>query len=249
MGQVPFDANQTEVFTSYLLIGNGRVGRHFSRYFDLESIPYKSWSRNEDLARLRTCSEEASHILLAISDPSIESFYRTHEFLRGKTVVHFSGALSIAGLPGAHPLMAFADELYDLETYRRIPFVVETGWNPAAILPRLTNPVHFVDPARKPLYHALCAMSGNFTVLLWEKVFREFESTLALPRETLFPYMERIVQNLAQAPSGTSVLTGPLARGDRDMVERHLSVLKNDPYENVYRAFVTAFDAAKKTKA
>lgn len=248
MGQVPFDATKNGVFTSYLLIGNGRVGRHLSRYFDLESIPYQSWSRKEDIGHLRTRSENSSHILLAISDPAIEAFYRAHDFFRGKTVVHFSGALAIPGIAGAHPLMSFADELYDLETYRRIPFVVESGWNPSEVLPRLTNPVHTIDPENKALYHALCAMSGNFTVLLWEKTFREFESELGLPKSVLLPYLERVVQNLARSPLGKSVLTGPLARGDREMVERHVSELNGDPYAGVYRAFVDAHDREKGTQ-
>lgn len=243
MGQVPFMA---EVFTSYLIVGGGRVARHFARYFELASIPHQIWTRKEDVAALRARAEGSSHVLLLISDGAIEGFYRAHSFLHGKTVVHCSGSLASDLVPGAHPLMTFADELYGLDTYRNIPFIVEKDRDPRELLPKLSNPIHFIDKGDKGLYHALCAMSGNFTVLLWEKAFREFETRLGIPRSALLPYLERVAKNLAQVPPGQSVLTGPLARGDRAVIERHLQQLEDDPYEGVYRAFVAAFERERR---
>jgi len=240
MGQVP-------VFTSYLLIGGGRVARHFARYFDFESIPYSTWSRGkDDESRLRSLAERASHVLLLISDSAIEPFFSSHPFLHAKVAVHVSGALASPLLPSAHPPMTFNNDdpgdPYDLETYRRIPFVLERGRGTMTeLLPRLSNPAWSIESAHKTLYHALCVMSGNFTVLLWEKMFAEFER-LGLPKETALPYLDRIARNLAASPAGHSVLTGPLVRGDRAVIERHLSVLNGDPFEGVYRAFLNAHD-------
>lgn len=243
MGQVP-------VFTSYLLIGDGRVARHFARYFNLESIPYSTWTRGKgDERQLRSLAEHASHILLLISDGAIEPFFTSHSFLQTKVVVHASGALASPLLPSAHPLMTFPpipippiqETSYDLETYRHIPFVLENGRGTMAeLLPRLSNPAWSIESAHKTLYHALCVMSGNFTVLLWEKMFAEFER-LELPKETALPYLDRIARNLATSPAGRTVLTGPLVRDDHAVMERHLSVLNGDPFEGVYRAFVHAY--------
>jgi predicted short-subunit dehydrogenase-like oxidoreductase (DUF2520 family) len=244
--------------TSYLIIGDGRVAKHIARYFELESIAYTQWSRNgsrpkeaagskaDDLGslnRLRDLASSASHILLLISDRAIESFYNEHPFLHGKVCVHFSGSLVLPRIHGAHPLMTFSLEPYDLDTYRRIPFVIEKGSSGfEQLLPGLTNPHFALDPQYKPLYHALCVMSGNFTVILWEKVFSEFEKTLGLKREVLLPYLSQVTENLARSNPGASVLTGPLARGDRGVIEKHLSTLGSDPFANVYQAFVDAFD-------
>jgi predicted short-subunit dehydrogenase-like oxidoreductase (DUF2520 family) len=138
----------------------------------------------------------------------------------------------------AHPLMTFSNELYDHETYRRIPFVCGRGGvGFAALFPELPNPSFVIDPRDMPRYHALCTMAGNFTTLLWAKAFEDFEGRLRLPRETLYPYLERVAANLA---ASSAPLTGPLARGDLATVGRHLEALDGDPYGEVYRAFVAA---------
>ena len=76
--------------------------------------------------------------------------------------------------------------------------------------------------------------------MLWAKAFDDFEHRLGLPREVLEPYLERTRLNIAV--SGRDALTGSLARGDRRTVERDLRALEGDPYHEVYRAFIGAFE-------
>ncbi len=234
---------QVPVFSSFLIVGNGRLARHLRHYFSLENVPFRSWYRQQN-QDLQSALRDISHVLLAISDRAIEPFYSEYPELSKKQCVHFSGSLYTNNIPGAHPLMTFADELYDLETYRQIPFVIERG-GPRfeELLPGLKNKFYELDPDKKGLYHALCSLSGNFTVMLWEKVFREFENKLGLPKEVLVPYLQRTAANLAQSPKEKSVLTGPLVRGDQATIERHLSVLSGDPYRKIYAAFVAAHSA------
>ena len=77
----------------YLLIGNGRVARHFQHYFTLLQIPFAAWHRQEPLAKLHSQLEQATHILLLISDQAIDEFSITH--LQGSNAlrIHFSGSL------------------------------------------------------------------------------------------------------------------------------------------------------------
>jgi hypothetical protein len=235
MGQVP-------AFSSFLVVGNGRLARHLRRYFELEALPYCAWSRksSENLSHLIASS---SHVLLAISDNAIEPFITEHPELSLKQVVHFSGSKVIQGAPSAHPLMTFtADAFYDRETYRKIPFILEKNRTPLErLLPGLANPSFEIEADKKGLYHALCTLSGNFTVLLWEKVFADFESKLGLPKSALEPYLRQVTENLVHAPSGKTVLTGPLVRGDNQTIEKHLHELNNDPYRDVYMAFTQAY--------
>jgi predicted short-subunit dehydrogenase-like oxidoreductase (DUF2520 family) len=166
-----------------------------------------------------------------------------------KTWVHFSGSLSFSQIVGAHPLMTFSYELYDLDTYRRIPFVLEEGrGNLNEILPGLTNSNHFIEAKNKGLYHALCAMSGNFSIILWEKAFNDFESKLNLPRTVLLPFLERITENLRASVPNKSILTGPLVRGDQAVIDKHLFELHSDPFLDVYRAFTHAYTVQKSTQ-
>src|SRR5690606_25694883 len=114
------------------------------------------------------------------------------------------------------------------------------------LLPGLKNKAYEIDPEQKGLYHALCSLAGNFTVMLWEKAFSDFERRLGLPKEVLTPFLHRTAANLANSSGEKSVLTGPLVRGDQVTIERHLGVLNGDPYREVYAAFVAAYSANAK---
>ncbi len=229
----------------YAVIGAGRVARHFCHYLDLLNIPYRSWSRAHDapqalLASLLPCER----ILLLISDGAIELFIReqleVHPALKDKTRIHFSGALVTPQAFGAHPLMTFGQDVYSLAHYQKIPFVVEAGAPAfAELLPGLPN-AHFTLPAeQKALYHSLCVLSGNFSCLLWQKLFTELEKSLNLPKEIAIPYLEQLTHNLQHRPE--EALTGPLARGDQTTLDKNMAALEGDPFQKVYQAFVEAY--------
>lgn len=159
--------------------------------------------------------------------------------------LHFSGALVTPLAFGAHPLMTFGPDLYSLEKYKSIPFVVEEGTAEfSQLLPGLPNRHVLLKPEQKALYHALCVMGGNFTCLLWQKVFDRFAQDFGFAPDVAFPYMQQQMENLML--DYKSALTGPLARGDQATIEKNLAALAGDPFEDVYRAFVSAYEREKK---
>ncbi len=236
MGQVPAPQR-------YLIIGNGRTARHFMHYFNREYIPCETWSRSDSPQELRKRAKISTHALILLSDPAIEPFLTENPFLASLVCLHFSGSLLTDKAIGAHPLMTFSYDLYDLETYRKIPFIIEKGTEFQHALPGLKNPHFEIAREDKTRYHALCVLSGNFSILLWEKAFADFETRLGLPRSVLFPYLERVSSNLRAADG--SVLTGPLKRGDQVTIQRHLSALENDPFQKVYEAFVDCYQSSQ----
>jgi len=230
---------------TYGLIGRGRVAIHMARYLELEAQSFVTWHRGMP-SPPGTALASADIILLAISDDAIQPFIDDHPGLRQRPIVHFSGSLVVDGADGLHPLMTFGPELYDLETYRSIPFIEEKkGAAFRDLFPQLSNPSWPLDPEHKALYHALCVLAGNFTTLLWSKAFEDFEQRLGLPREALQPFLAQICRNTSMA--GRTALTGPLARGDIGTVTRDLRALEGDPYERVYRAFAAIFDLGEVT--
>lgn len=235
-------ANAERSGSKYLIIGDGRLARHLQAYFRFEALPYLNWSRKSEQSKnLETLAEQATHILLAISDSAIEPFLQSHRYLQEKTCVHFSGALVTPLAASAHPLMTFTQETYTHDRYLEIPFVLERGRGILQdLLPGLKNPSFEIDASQKVRYHALCVMSGNFTTLLWEKTFAEF-AKLGLPKEVLSPYLNQITENLETSIAGKSVLTGPLVRRDQKTIDGHLKELSADPYADVYRSFVNAY--------
>ena len=233
----------------YALLGGGRLARHFHHYFSLLNLPVSGWARDRNSAcnthdsantadRLRAAIRPASHVLLLVSDSAIAEVLKRYPFLHEKTLVHCSGALSIPGVAGAHPLMTFSHELYTMEQYRRIPFMVDAGHAFADLLPGVPNPHFQISLEDKPRYHALCVMAGNFSQILWQAATERF-TAMGLPPSTLSPYLRQVTANFMHNPD--SALTGPLSRGDRATIERNLKALAGDPLEPVYRAFVELY--------
>ncbi len=224
--------------TPYLVIGRGRLSRHFQHYFRLEAIDFEQWDRSSPVP-IEGSLARARAVLLLISDDAIEGFLQRHADRGPALWVHCSGSISTPLAESAHPLMCFGTDLYELATYRRIPFVCDAGRQTfGQLFPELRNPHVEIDPASRALYHALCSMGGNFTTLLWQKVFAASEATLGLDRSVFFPFLEQVARNLT---TNCAPLTGPLARGDDSTIDRHLQALEGDPFEAVYRAFVSAF--------
>jgi hypothetical protein len=168
-----------------------------------------------------------------VSDGAIADLVSRYPFLHQKTLLHCSGALSIPGVAGAHPLMTFGHELYTLGQYQKIPFMVDQGHDFAALLPGLCNPHFPVRLEDKPRYHALCVMAGNFSQILWQAASSGFEG-MGLPPETLAPYLQQVVCNFIANPG--AALTGPLSRGDMNTIRRNLNALNGDPLQPVYQA-------------
>jgi len=229
MGQVP----------TYLIIGDGRVARHFSHYLSLLRIPCRQWSRSQDIS-LSEIIKDSSQLLLLISDSAIESFIKEHACLSGMRLIHFSGQLVTEAAYGAHPLMTFGPELYTLQDYREIPWILERG-APAfsELLPGLPNPHFVISKQEKNYYHALCVMSNNFTTILWSKFFNEMNDRFQIPKEHLLPILRRTMTNMCG--DHEAALTGPLVRGDTSTIEANIASLEGDVYAEVYRAFVAAY--------
>jgi 2-dehydropantoate 2-reductase len=239
MGQVPENLEPTR----YLLVGDGRVARHMARYLDFKGISYASWSRK--LAQSKNLSFEsaaarASVVIFLIRDDVIEEFItKNKDAVAGKFLIHFSGSLVSNLAYGMHPLMTFGPEFYELKDYESIPFVTDSE-GPAFqnVFPELKNPAYAIPQEKRPLYHALCVLAGNFTTLLWSKAKNDFEKNLELPSHLLNGYARKVLENVLR--EGDAALTGPLARRDSGTIEKNLAALKRDPYASVYRAFVEA---------
>jgi len=219
----------------YLIIGAGKLAKHLDHYLKLLGVSVSSWDRSQDPHLLHSKLSEATHVLLAISDSALQSFY--HKNLDGleKTVIHFSGALHIDGMIAAHPLMTFGPQLYELETYRRIHFILTGVTSLQDAIPELPNSFSLLSSEKKSLYHALCVMAGNFPIILWQKMFYDFEK-LGISAEAPRVYLEAALKNSLQNPQ--TALTGPLARNDRATIQKNIEALENDPFQQIYLAFV-----------
>ncbi|TAL33488.1 MAG: DUF2520 domain-containing protein [Alphaproteobacteria bacterium] len=314
----------------YLIIGNGRVARHFVHYFSLLKIKqYSQWDRSQPVARLKELVDDSNRILLAIRDDAIEPFIDEHlstakvcehvqalnqgyaalqtgasadtvrdmeralkffagshgdlpanrknianagkalevlpgageagvrrlglkidaikKGLRAPIRIHFSGSLVSKKAWGAHPLMTFGPDLYPLEKYLSIPFVVDEKAPPfSELFPSLHNPNVRLNERQKAKYHALCVMSGNFSCLLWQKLFESLSEEFGISPHTADMYLRQQADNLLA--NYKTALTGPLARGDQATIAKNLKALDHDPFQGIYQAFVEAWPSIKQEK-
>jgi predicted short-subunit dehydrogenase-like oxidoreductase (DUF2520 family) len=232
---------------NYAIVGGGRLARHFSHYFQSLEIPHTCWTRDGQCSfnsielsdaeqRLRETVGKADRVLLLVSDNAIGALLKQYPFLHEKRLIHCSGALSFPGIAGAHPLMTFSDDLYELETYRSVPFVVEAGHSFEDLFPGLPNPHFSINVEDKARYHAMCVMAGNFSQVLWQGISERFEQQFDLPAGSLHPYLKRVAGNFIEAPK--AALTGPLIRGDQQTIEKNIQSLDGDPLQDLYRAYV-----------
>ncbi len=234
----------------HLLIGNGKLSMHFEKYFAELGLRFESWRAPRALTADLFRRFNFTHVWLLVSDDAISEVYSRlregiTEFgtLSDETrFLHTSGASVIPGIIGAHPLMTFGPMLYDAETYRRVPFIVENSFDgslPNSLLGSLPNLSVYLDPEKRALYHSLVSVAGNFPALLWAEVFNRFERELGLSRDLLAPFLFRTLANVIA--SGEEALTGPLVRGDAPTIRRHRSALAGTPLSPVYGAFEEFF--------
>lgn len=218
------------------IVGNGSLAKHLSHYCHLKGIPFISWSRSEDKLSPEEKLHKADTILLLISDDSINDFINRHPDLQKKQLIHCSGSLVTDLAMGYHPLMTFSHSLYGLEFYSTIPFVGEIG-SPhlRELIPEWDNPYYAIPKEQRALYHALCVVGGNFTNIIWAKVFRDFKEQLKLPDEILHPYLEQTVKNIKTDPYNS--LTGPIKRGDTLTMKRNRKALNNRIWNRIYKLF------------
>lgn len=85
---------------------------------------------------------------------------------------------------------------------------------------------------RRALYHAGAAIASNYLVTLY-RVASRLVAEAGAPPEALVPLMERTIENGFE-------LTGPIARGDWETVDRHREALRDTDFEGLYAALAEA---------
>ena len=144
-------------------------------------------------------------------------------------VAHVSGATPLAALDpherrfGMHPLQSFSKA--------RGPEQLDGAWAavtaetderargrlPSSPRPSASRPFE-LDDANRAAYHAGAAIASNYLVTLRRAAGSLLEAAGA-PPEALDPLMRGVIETGFE-------LTGPIARGDWETVERHLAVIR-----------------------
>ena len=193
------------------IIGRGRLGTALSAALRAAGRPVEG-----PLGRGETPSPGVEAVLLCVPDAEIAAVAAT--IPPGPLVGHCSGATPVAPHChfGLHPLMTVTDEGARFEgAGGAIGGTTAEAIELARGLARdLGLNVVEIDDEDRAAYHAAASIASNFLVTLESAA----ERLLGHERELLVPLVRATVENWAKL--GDAALTGPIARGDEETVDR-----------------------------
>jgi predicted short-subunit dehydrogenase-like oxidoreductase (DUF2520 family) len=213
------------MFDDVTVIGAGRAGSTIAARLRERGVPVR---------------EDGALRLLCVPDRAIAEVAAAIE--PGPWVAHVSGGTPLAALGphtrrfSVHPLQTLTQSggsaqldgawgavtAETREAHERAMWLAET---------LALHPFVLADD-RRALYHAGAAMASNFLVTLYRAAERLFDEAGA-PPEALIPLMTRTIENGFD-------LTGPIARGDWETVDRHLNALDRTGLSPLYAALAEA---------
>jgi len=180
------------------------------------------------------------------------------EELRGKIVLHTSGALSSAVLGPVKKCGAAVGSMHPLQTFSGVGipplegkvFAIEGDTAAVRMARQIARalgavPVR-IPGSRKPLYHAAGALAAGAVLVLMEAATQLMTASGMKRREAmraLLPLTRQVLENFERL-GPRSAWTGPLSRADYGVVAAHTEAMKDLPAE-----FVQAYDAVNRLAA
>jgi predicted short-subunit dehydrogenase-like oxidoreductase (DUF2520 family) len=198
-------------------------------------------------------------ILLAVPDDALEKVASelsgTCQIDDKHTVLHLSGVLDATALAplehcgcargSLHPLQSLSDPESAPDRLAGAVAAVEGDDRAMRVARQLARAVGlepFDVPAEsKALYHAAAVFASNYLVTLAttaHRLLRKVGLSEERASEALAPIIRGTVENIVEY-GPERALTGPVARGDRTTIERHLEALPAEQ-EALYRALARA---------
>ncbi|MCK8824895.1 Rossmann-like and DUF2520 domain-containing protein [Fuchsiella alkaliacetigena] len=192
--------------------------------------------------------KEADLILITTPDQVIEGvaqkLFANQLVNKGSCLIHFSGAQTADILTSAaeasldygrlslHPLQSIADIEAGIKKLPESFFTIEgndlgrkVGQN---IIQSLGADYEVISAEAKPLYHAAACVTSNYLVAIMDLALKMNEK-VGISREqalkALMPLAEGTLANIKKMGS-TEALTGPISRGDIEIIESHLESFK-----------------------
>ncbi len=242
------------------LIGCGRVGIAVVRLLQRDNKiagVYDKYKKNERRATrtlhimhnppYKELISQSDVLLIATPDDVIlDAFGKMRKYIKGrKYIFHFSGILPAEIFPkeinihcaSVHPFTTFPEIQV---SSRRRHFYLSIEGNPQAvrIAGKIFNKRNFtlrrITKKEKTLYHLTGVFSSNLLVGLIAAI-NELASKIDWhqeeSRELIFPIIYETLNNIKKFGIRRA-LSGPLRRGDVEVVKKHLNALKRD--KNLY---------------
>ena len=248
------------------VVGAGRVGAVLGAALRSAGHNCTGVSAVSDLSRLRAeallpgvpikpadqVAAESELLILAVPDSVLSDLVRgfssSEVFIPGQFVAHTSGSYGISVFDSApqvspmaiHPVMTFTGTSVDLARLADTPFGVTTtdALRPVAeaLVVEMGGEPVWVPEESRAIYHTAMVLGSNYlNVLVNEAASLLAQSGMESPQRLLAPLLSASLDNALRL--GDKGLTGPVARGDCEVVRKHLDALRDRPSsQSAYRA-------------
>lgn len=263
---------------SLAIIGAGRVGRALGRRlrelgWKIGAVVTRSAASARRAVRFigagKACAEMTRQIpasrviLIATPDDEIAIVAQElarigEEELRGRVVLHTSGAMGSTVLEAVRERGAAVGSMHPLQSFSGVAvpslegkvFTVEGDTQAVRMARKIAralggSPVRIAG-SKKLLYHAAAAMAAGH-VLAVEEAATQLLVSLGMKRSeavrALLPLTRQVLENFETLGS-RSAWTGPLSRRDFKVVRAHLDALQESPKE-----FAQAYEALSRLAA
>ena len=210
------------------VVGRGRVGSALAARLEERGVALRE--------------DDAEIVLLCVPDSAIAATAECQTLVTSQWVGHTSGATPLTAIPHAPlrpPSAADVQPLRDPAqldgAYAAVTGETEEAREVGQELAGLLGLTAFeLAEADRAVYHAGATIASNYLVTLHQAASGLFEEAGA-PPAGLEPLMRRVIGNGFE-------LTGPIARGDWETVERHLEALRErkPQLEPLYRVLAEA---------
>lgn len=143
-----------------------------------------------------------------------------------------------------HPIQTFSDDMGGREAFAGIYFSVQYK-GAKQFIDEFCDEFgcHYIladDSFNRHLYHASCIFASNFLVMMM-KIASDLINKCGLSDEdveyVLYPMMEKTVRNIKNKGIISS-MTGPVMRGDSEVVKNHLKAIEDDDIKEIYKALI-----------
>lgn len=167
------------------------------------------------------------------------------EELQGKVVLHTSGALNAGVLEPVRKCGASVGSMHPLQTFSGVGvpplegkvFAIEGDAAAVRVARQIARalggtPVH-IEGSKKRLYHGAGALAAGSVLALMEAATLLMTATGMKRREAvraLLPLTRQVLENFERL-GPRAAWTGPLSRGDFEVVASHLGAMKEFPPE------------------
>lgn len=218
--------------TRVRIIGPGRAGSSLATALSRagwEVLP--TLGRSDDVAR---AAEGVDLVLIATPDDAIATVASSIDAAERTVIAHVSGSAGLHPLAKhvrravLHPLVALPDAERGAERLVGAWFGIAEAGDPlvAEVVASLRGRVVHVAETEWGRYHAAAVIASNHLVALLGQAER-VAASVGAPIEAFLDLARGSLADVA-ALGPRAALTGPVRRGDRATVQRHLDALPDD---------------------